>query len=132
MRLRTFCACRHIPSGMGVGWVAVVVIRLAPPPVGGSKGCKSISATSPGGNSISEAALNTSLAHTAREHTPTSPWSKSRRWSDQVHQVRALLAGRRVVVVGGAPRTDAEKRIQEDLTSPTWSGAGSPSTAPAR
>lgn len=45
-----------------------------------------------------------------------------REWSRQVLEVRSLLSGRRMVIVGGVPRRDAIERLQQafDLESVDW------------
>lgn len=60
-----------------------------------------------------------------------------RTWSDQVHEVRALLAGNSVVVIGGEPRPDAEERIRAafELSGVNWvrlveHGSSAPMRAP--
>ena len=47
---------------------------------------------------------------------------ESRTWSEQVHEVRKLLRGTAVVIIGGEPRPEAEQRIRDafDLGEVTW------------
>jgi hypothetical protein len=53
---------------------------------------------------------------------PETAAKDTRPWSGQVRQVRSLLAGRTVVIVGGEPRTGAGNRIKDafDLADVVW------------
>lgn len=76
--------------------------------------------------------------HEARAAAEPEPVAQSpREWSEQVRQVRELLHGRAVVIVGGEPRNEAKNRIREafDLAEITWvrlteHGTGKPMQAP--
>lgn len=61
----------------------------------------------------------------------------ARTWSDEVLEVRHLLHGRRLVIIGGKPNADAKKRLEEafDLQEAEWvelteHGSGAPMRAP--
>lgn len=64
------------------------------------------------------------LAHLARESASADRPDAfaTRDWSRQVLEVRSLLAGRRMVIVGGVPRRDAIDRLQQafGLESVDW------------
>lgn len=67
--------------------------------------------------------------------SPEAP--AARQWSDRVREVRSLLAGRRVVMIGGEPRPDAIERIEAafGLDRVEWPslaehGTGAPMRAP--
>jgi hypothetical protein len=49
----------------------------------------------------------------ARATEPTNDTPRSRQWSERVAEVRALLGGRRMVLIGGEPRREAIERLEE-------------------
>jgi len=77
------------------------------------------------------------LMRRAQATAPEPEAPTRRRWSEQVLQVRPLLKGRRVVIIGGEPRPDAIARIEDafELERAEWPalvehGPGTPMRAP--
>ena len=74
-------------------------------------------------------------AHAERDEADEPDTPRAR--SERVERVRRLLAGRRVVIIGGVPRPDAEQRIRDafalegiDWVRLTEHGTGEPMRAP--
>lgn len=90
-----------------------------------------------GGDRMADVVARAVAFTNAAVNTRDPSGTKSREWSDGVLEVRELLRGRRMVIIGGEPNVDSKKRIELafELEEAEWlqlteHGTGAPMQAP--